>query len=343
MKIVKTTKNGVSYLGAVLRDRKSVISRVFFWRIPHTSGAEDINLKIGRYARTGFDEETLESANPKSELTLDSEEFKNLLAFIGENYEPFKSGVSRYIPVDEDFSRENIEHIRALFRNPDKEQLLAFVLKNDVVPQQLLHDIEYNNRLRAITDFESMLTQDLAESAWQKWFQRNAWVLGSEFVRILDERVIDPGNIADYLVEAYDGFLDLIEIKRPGGQLRFWLAGLDHGNCVPSMDLVKAITQAAAYIFEVEREINSNKFLERVGGVRAVKPRCVLVYGRSSDWSDEQKRAFRILNSSYHNLSIMTYDHVLARAKRLLGVKEPKLQTEFEPWPSLVDDDEIPF
>lgn len=28
----------------------------------------------------------------------------------------------------------------------------------------------------------------------------------------------------------------------------------------------------------------------------------------------------RILNSSYHNLTIMTYDHVLDRAKRILGV-----------------------
>jgi hypothetical protein len=42
-------------------------------------------------------------------------------------------------------------------------------------------------------------------------------VLGSEFVRVLDERTIDPRNVADYLVEAFDGFLDIIEIKRPGG------------------------------------------------------------------------------------------------------------------------------
>ena len=43
-------------------------------------------------------------------------------------------------------------------------------------------------------------------------------------MRILDERTIDTENVADYLVEAYDGFLDIIEIKRPGGGLRFWAA-----------------------------------------------------------------------------------------------------------------------
>lgn len=142
-------------------------------------------------------------------------------------------------------------------------------------------------------------------------------VLGSDFVRILDERAIDTENVADYLVEAYDGF---IEIKRPGGGSRFWAAALDHGNYFPSADLVKAITQATAYDFEVEREVNSQKFIERVGGVRTVKPRCVLVFGRSNEWDYEQSRAYRILNWSYHNLSIMTYDHVLARAKRLLGL-----------------------
>jgi hypothetical protein len=51
-----------------------------------------------------------------------------------------------------------------------------------------------------------------------RWFAENDWVLGSDFVRVLDERAIDTENVADYLVEAYDGFLDIIEIKRPGGR-----------------------------------------------------------------------------------------------------------------------------
>lgn len=85
--------------------------------------------------------------------------------------------------------------------------------------------------------------------------------------------------------------------------------------------LTKAITQAARYIFEVEREANSVKFLERVRGVKTVKPRCVLVYGRSANWHDSQAEAYRILNASYHNLTVLTYDHVLERARRICGVK----------------------
>ena len=111
---------------------------------------------------------------------------------------------------------------------------------------------------------------------------------------------------------------------------------LDHGNYIPSNDLIKAITQANAYIFELERELNSQKFIERVGGVRTVKPRCVLVFGRSHRWTHDERRAFRILNASYHNLSIMTYDHVLSRARRILGLPADGNA-------SVADDDDIPF
>jgi hypothetical protein len=137
-------------------------------------------------------------------------------------------------------------------------------------------------------------------------------------VRVLDERAIDVKHISDFLMQSYDGFLDVVEIKRPEGGLQFWSAAQDHGNWVPHSDLIKAVTQATIYIHQVEREANDLKFYERVG-VKAIKPRCTLIYGRSMNWSKEQQEAFRILNSSYHNLTIMTYDHVLDRAKRILG------------------------
>jgi hypothetical protein len=91
---------------------------------------------------------------------------------------------------------------------------------------------------------------------------------------------------------------------------------------VPSSDLTKAVTQASRYIYEVEREANSVKFLDRVGGVKTVKPRCILVFGRSIDWNDKQTEAYRILNASFHNLTVLTYDHVLARARRIAGLEE---------------------
>lgn len=97
---------------------------------------------------------------------------------------------------------------------------------------------------------------------------------------------------------------------------------------VPHSDLTKAITQAQRYVYEVEREANSVKTLERLEGVKAVKPRCTLIYGRSCEWNPEQVEAYRILNSSQHSLSILTYDHVLERARRMLSIATDRSATD---------------
>jgi hypothetical protein len=142
-------------------------------------------------------------------------------------------------------------------------------------------------------------------------------VLGSDFAQIIDERKIDTENIADYIMRAFDGFIDLVEIKNRG--LPFWSSTKDHNNYVPSSDLTKAITQCLNYIYEIEREANSQKFIERTKR-KVVNPRCILVFGRSDGWNSEQREAYRILNSAYNQLSILTYDHLLSRAKNVLGI-----------------------
>jgi hypothetical protein len=262
----------------------------------------------------------VETNDPKSELTLDNEEFLNLVQFIQENYEPFKKGIKQYIPIEGNFDQDDINHLKGLFETPEKQQLIDFIVSNQIIPEDLIVALQSINRSKAVEEFEQMLDDDLGEHRWQDWFQNNDWVLGSEFVRMLDEREIDTAHISDFLMQAYDGFLDIVEIKRPEGALKFWMDTLDHDNYVPSSDLIKAVTQASKYIYEVEREANSVKFLERVDFVKTIKPRCVLIFGRSFDWDEKQNEAYRILNASYYNLTILTYDHVLQRAKRIVGL-----------------------
>ena len=308
-------------LGRTLRARPNVVTRAVLWSIPHDSCKEDINLKIGRYVRSSnlSDPDTPEVGAPKSELTLDHEELSTLMEFLAEHFEPFRQGVKAFIPLEKPYQKDTAEQIRRLFSLPDKQNLVRFILSNEVIPEDLAIGLQHAKRARAVREFEQMLAADLTEPDWQHWFQQNSWVLGSEFVRVLDERAIDTQHISDFLMEAYDGFLDIVEIKRPEGGLTFWATALDHGNYVPSVSLTKAIAQASRYVYEVEREANSIKFLERVSGVQTVKPRCILIFGRSNDWNPKQVESYRILNAGFHNLSILTYDHVLARAKRIVG------------------------
>lgn len=287
MTTVKKTENGVGYLWGLLKEKARTITRVALFKIPHTnSHAEDLRLKIGRYNKASFTPETPEVSNPKSELTLDNEEFLKLIEFLSDNFEPFKKGVRKYIPLDEEFNEKNVDHLRAIFDNPDKQRVLDYVITNNILPEDLILALQCQTRIASVSEFEKMLEEDLVEQRWQKWFEKNEWVLGSDFVQILDDREIDTENIPDYLTRAYDGFLDIIEIKRPGGGLKFWADSQDHGNYVPSSDLTKAITQATKYIYAVELEANSVKFAERIGNIKTIKPRCTLIFGRSLEWDN---------------------------------------------------------
>lgn len=336
--VVSTSRGGIDYLMGVIRETKRTVTRATFWRIPHASGdREDIHLKLGRYNRPKlpFGRETPETLEPKSELTLDNQEFRNLLSFLQTNYEPFRVGERRYISINADTDPDSIASLRRLFENPDTAAVVAFVMEHNLLPRDVVASLEFRARQHALTEFESMLRDDLVEHDWQKWFKTNDWVFGTDFVQVVDERSIDTANIADYLVEAYDGFLDIIEIKRPEGGLRFWSDQRDRGNLIPSADLVKALTQTTRYLYEVEQEANSVKFLDRVG-LRAVKPRGTLIFGRSDSWGDEEREAYRILNRSYHDLTVLTYDHVLDRAQRMLAIREGDGS-------SALSDDDLPF
>lgn len=321
MEIIQKTERGIEYLSGLLKHGVRVYTRALFWKIPHHDIAkEDISLKVGRYVLVDGYREELETKQPKSELTLDNEEFLALIEFIQANYPALKDGVKKYIPITEDIDSETIDYIKGIFDNPDKYKLIEFIQKHNLMPDDLMVLLEHKKRIEAVKKFEEMLGNDLLENKWQQWFTENSWVLGSEFVSVLDEREIDTKNISDFLMKAYDGFLDIIEIKRPEGGLEFWSQTTDHENQIPTQDLIKAVIQSSKYIYEIEQEANSLKFFERVGDIKVIKPRSILIYGRSTNWTEDQKIAYRILNSSYHNLTILTFDHVLERAKRMLGI-----------------------
>lgn len=82
--------------------------------------------------------------------------------------------------------QESIEHLKAIFYNLDKQELLDFIAKNNILPDDIVAGLQNQERIKAVQEFLTMLDQDLVEQKWQKWFTRNDWVLGSEFVQILE-------------------------------------------------------------------------------------------------------------------------------------------------------------
>ncbi len=328
--IIEKTDKGISYKIKRLKIRETVYSEAAFWKIPHKSeNKTDICLKIGRYKNNG----SPEIDTPKSELTLDNEEFLNLVSFIEAYYKPLELGVNSFIPIDNSNSMQLLKKFKTIV-NSDKETAKQ-LLESGLLSSNIALAIDLIKKKAGIDEFSSYINQNLQESHWQTWFKNNKWILGSEYLHILDERNIDTQHIADYLVKAFDGFVDIVEIKKPNG-LKFWMDIKDHNNYVPSSDLIKAITQCQNYIFKIEKEANSLDFIQRTNGTKVIKPRCLLIYGRSNNWNEEQQEAYRILNASYNQITILTYDHLLLRAKNILGITTETQNVED-------DDSDIPF
>ena len=312
MSEIKTSAKGVNYAGpCTLQMKKRVCSEAILMRIPHAhADVQDISLKIGRYNIPYG----IESKKPKSELTLNNEELDALIRYISENYKPLTLGQGEYINVSEE-SATLVENFKRLIEG--QSDTARMLIENGILSDNVFLAASVIKKRDALIELQEKLQEEQPERYWQEWFTRNKWVLGSDFAQIVDERVIDTENIADYIMKSYDGFVDLVEIKKPNG-LPFWASTKDHGNYVPSADLAKAITQCLNYIYAIELEANSTKFARRIGS-RVIKPRCILIFGRSYDWNDEQREAYRILNAAYNQVSILTYDHISERAQNVLG------------------------
>jgi len=325
---IKTSQKGVDYAPPqTLKTKKRVYSQALLMKIPHDhAGESDISLKLGRYT---LPYGRVVGNQPKSELTLDNDELTALIKYISENYTPVNLGQGQYISVDRD-NAELIRQFKTLVEGQaDTANLL---IENGILSDHVYVAATSIKKIAALEEYEASLAKDHPESYWQSWFSENKWLLGSDFAQIIDERRIDTENIADYIMKAFDGFVDLVEIKKPN-RMPFWASSKDHDNYVPSSELIKAITQCLNYLRAIEEEANSVKFVQRTKS-KVIKPRCILIYGRSDNWNDEQREAYRILNAAYNQLSILTYDHLLMRAKNVLGVIDDSMDEE---------DGELPF
>lgn len=299
----------------ILEDKKTVYTQAHLYRIQTGDKSKELSLKVGRYKKVkmgsiwlNWDE--IETSNPKSELTLNNAELEELVQYINQHYYPLKKDENKYISLDDVNMSELVK---------DKPENISKLIEIAISEELDLSDvnklIEISDRKKALDEFKQLYKDDATENLWQKWFQKNNWVFGSDFISVSQDRRIDVEHITDFIVKNLDGFVDVIEIKRPKESATFFESNKDHGNLIPSQSLTKAITQLVNYLAQLEKRANEIDTTERIGKI--LKPRGILIYGNSNNWKDEEYNAFRLLNDSLTNVSILTYNMVLNRAKKM--------------------------
>ncbi|MCK9399185.1 MAG: DUF4263 domain-containing protein [Bacteroidales bacterium] len=153
------------------------------------------------------------------------------------------------------------------------------------------------------------------EKIFQNWIERNhQWVFGVEYTKIKKGRKIALFSEGDLLMESMDGFLDLIELKRP----QYGILKLDksHKSYYPSSDLSKVIGQCLYYL---EKMDNLKMNLEQEHKVKILRPRIKIVLGRTKDFNEEQYNVLRMLNSNLNHIQIISYDYLLSCGEKMIS------------------------
>jgi len=153
----------------------------------------------------------------------------------------------------------------------------------------------------------------------QKFLKNNIWLFGNEYTFIVRDEKINPENILDIIPKNIENYVDIIEIKLPTEEL--FLLDRSHNNYYPTSHLTKAISQTQNYIFELENKNQDIKY-QKDNQCTIIRPRGIILFGSGKALCDTEKKYLRILNSSYHNIQIITYQQLLEKAENLLSFSD---------------------
>lgn len=161
-----------------------------------------------------------------------------------------------------------------------------------------------------IKEFKNILKIESKEKDIQSWLYDHPWIFGPTYVEGSKEVINRKGDRIDFLLQRYDTFYDVIELKLPscklfvGKQEDVPEQGISREYTM-SADIKDAISQIIGYLetYEIDK---TNIQWEK--GISIHKPRGIIVIGRSDDTN---KRALKSLNSYLHNVKIFTYEDMV--------------------------------
>ena len=250
------------------------------------------------------------------------------ISFYGEAFKNFMTFVQKMKLIDtserKPFSLSYAEFQKMVDKDSDFYNMLSSLSKNDL--EKLLANIPNIDDLAKISGikqketalrrFREIIDGDYEhEKDIEKFLKQNIWIFGNEFSVFIDDTKVNESNILDLFPKNYDGFVDIIELKLPKEKLFNYDSS--HNNYYPTAELTKVISQLQNYLFELEKKTSDDGYQNKNGCV-VVKPKGIIVFGSQQQLTDDELKYLRILNSSYHNITIYTYQQIYEMASSIL-------------------------
>lgn len=202
-----------------------------------------------------------------------------------------------------------IELLRALTHDIDGRYATAEVLG------ERSHDRLADAR-DAADEFEELLaTAD--ETEIQAFLEHQPWLLGLDYVRVWARQPIPRGAV-DFLLERFDSFHDLLELKSPGDSI----FEVQSRAAIPSPSayrLSRPLALALAQVHAYKDALRFEDVVEKLYGLPHTRePRSIVLIGRASDLTEAEERLLRELNRSLHRVEVVPFDVLARRASVLL-------------------------
>ncbi len=155
-----------------------------------------------------------------------------------------------------------------------------------------------------IEEFEKLIKSSKKENDLQIFLSKRPWLLGLEYENSKPQKIA-PGKRYDFYAEKYDGYADIIEIKKVNEDI------FDKDGKI-TRPFSKAIQQLIEYIDDA-LYYGNDKVLSKNMNFNFLKPKGILIIGKNTD-----VEKLKNLGYYFHNIEILTYDNVLERGKSIL-------------------------
>ncbi len=256
----------------------------------------------------------------------DSDTFRRIVEKIAHsgNKEAF---INIFDMLPENLTRERvIEILQAITRTSDGRRDTAAILSSRLADR--LSDVNY-----AIRAFVAMLENSKTiETDMQEFIQDHPWLIGLEYVKVRPKQKVLRGAL-DFLLERYDGYHDMLELKSPDDPIIIEKDSEDKSMPAPpsqyslSPSLANALAQSHSYRDTMTKYENA---IEEQFGIRnPAQPNIYIIIGKASKLTDIQRRILRQLNLSMHRVQIVPYDILSYRAGQLIENIQKYLKNEY--------------
>jgi hypothetical protein len=291
----------------------------------------DRNISILKKIDRIIDNDFYVGGNLKADYAISKEAYLKLIKNFPKSAELDKYANSRISNILKEYFPEcdKYEKIYEEFIEKKNNNILE-IKESKYTPNSNLA-IELAQFSTALTQLEEMLynSEGIPEMVWQEKIQNILQLLYPKYIfctREIQFKGVDGyEKRPDFILVDANGFVDILEIKKPDVQILTKQASY-RNNYVPVREFAGAIQQIEKYIFCLTSVDKSKKdVLDKLGKLLSkditpdiVNPQGILLLGRSNDFNVQQKRDFELIKRQYKNIAdIMTYDDLIQRFKNI--------------------------